>query len=132
MHCPALRRLSANSEVELRQMFMQDFDKKLEQLQRAAGHTSGQEQIDLFLKRRAHLFNLGRLDPTAHAAPLRSGLLRRLTQSAGFWFCYVGWVESTIPTMLELRQEVSPWVAAAQLHNGEHTGRQSPYDADPE
>ena len=58
-HCSALHRLSADSEIELRQIFMQEFNKQLEQLQRAAGHASGEEPIDLFLKRRANLFNLG-------------------------------------------------------------------------
>ena len=57
---PRLLRLSTNSETGLRQLFMIELDKRLEQQQRAAGHANAaDEKLDLFLKRRANLFNLG-------------------------------------------------------------------------
>eukprot|EP01043_Picozoa_sp_COSAG02_P055102 COSAG02_NODE_6340_length_3640_cov_1.447614_4_plen_53_part_00 len=48
-----------NADLGLRQLFMLDFEKKLEEHQRAAGYGNADQKVDLFLKRRADLFNLG-------------------------------------------------------------------------
>ena len=62
------------SDIGLRQLFTIDFDKKLEQQRRAAGYANPEEKVDLFLKRRANLFNLGRSARVPHRRPLSVGL----------------------------------------------------------
>ena len=53
-------RLSTHSETGLRQLFMLELDKRLDGAQRAAGHQNIEEKVDLYLKRRANLYNLGK------------------------------------------------------------------------
>lgn len=48
-----------DTALGLHQLFMLDFERKLEEHQRAAGYADADEKLDLFLKRRANLFNLG-------------------------------------------------------------------------
>ena len=64
------------SDIGLRQLFMMDFDKKLEQHKRAAGYANPDEKVDLFLKRRANLFNLGRSARVLHRRPLGARTVR--------------------------------------------------------